>query len=145
MFVHIKPDPLSGITSSVVSEAVQDNRPVNLDLTTIRFPVTAISSILHRISGVVLFAGVALLLWALGESLRSEAAFNELKACLDTGLGKLVTWAIVSAVIYHFVAGIKHLIMDTGIGESLEGGRKLAVATLVVAASGIVLAGVWIW
>jgi len=124
---------------------VQDNRPVNLDLTTIRFPVTAISSILHRISGVVLFAGVALLLWALGESVRSEEAFNQLKACLGTGLGKLITWGIVSAVVYHFVAGIKHLIMDTGVGESLEGGRRLATATLVVAAAGIALAGVWIW
>lgn len=124
---------------------MQDNRPVNLDLTTIRFPVTAISSILHRISGVVLFAGVALLLWALGESVRSEEAFNQLKSCLGTGLGKLITWGILSAVIYHFVAGIKHLIMDTGIGETLEGGRRLAITTLAVAAVGIALAGVWIW
>ncbi len=58
---------------------------------------------------------------------------------------KLVLWAILSGVIFHFVAGVKHLIMDMGIGETLEGGKNLSVAVFVVAAIGILLAGVWIW
>lgn len=124
---------------------MQDNRPVNLDLSTIRLPITAITSILHRISGILIFAGVAVLLWMLQQSLAGEESFNQLKECLSSGLAKLVLWGIVSGVIYHFIAGIKHLIMDMGIGETLEGGKQLSVAVLIVAAIGILLAGVWIW
>lgn len=124
---------------------MQDNRPVNLDLTTIRLPITAISSILHRISGIFIFVGVAVLLWGLQQSLASEESFNQLKECMSSVFAKLVLWAILSGVIFHFVAGIKHLIMDMGIGETLEGGKNLSVAVFVVAAIGILLAGVWIW
>lgn len=124
---------------------MQDNRPVNLDLTTIRLPITAISSILHRISGIFIFVGVAVLLWGLQQSLASEESFNQLKECMSGGFAKLVLWAILSGVIFHFVAGVKHLIMDLGIGETLEGGKNLSVAVFVVAAIGILLAGVWIW
>lgn len=124
---------------------MQDNRPVNLDLTTIRLPITAISSILHRISGIFIFVGVAVLLWGLQQSLASEESFNQLKECMSSVFVKLVLWAILSGVIFHFVAGIKHLIMDLGIGETLEGGKNLSVAVFVVAAIGILLAGVWIW
>lgn len=124
---------------------MQDNRPVNLDLTTIRLPITAISSILHRISGIFIFVGVAVLLWGLQQSLASEESFNQLKECMSGVFAKLVLWAILSGVIFHFVAGVKHLIMDLGIGETLEGGKNLSVAVFVVAAIGILLAGVWIW
>lgn len=124
---------------------MQDNRPVNLDLSTIRLPITAISSILHRISGILIFAGVAVLLWALQQSLASEESFNQLKECLSGTFAKLVLWAILSGVIYHFFAGVKHLVMDMGIGETLEGGKKLSLAVFVVSAIGILLAGVWIW
>lgn len=124
---------------------MQDNRPVNLDISTISLPITAISSILHRISGILIFAGVAVLLWVLQQSLASEDSFNQLKECLSGGFFRLVLWVIVSGVIYHFVAGVKHLIMDLGIGETLEGGKRLSAGVFVVAAIGILLAGVWIW
>jgi succinate dehydrogenase / fumarate reductase cytochrome b subunit len=124
---------------------VQDKRPVNLDLSTIRLPITAYSSILHRISGILIFGGVAVLLWALQQSLAGEESFNQLKECLSGAFAKLVIWAILSGVIYHFLAGIKHLIMDMGIGETLEGGKKLSLAVLALSAVGILLAGVWIW
>ncbi|MGE7959832.1 succinate dehydrogenase, cytochrome b556 subunit, partial [Pseudomonas sp. NPDC089530] len=58
---------------------------------------------------------------------------------------KLVIWGILSALLYHLVAGVRHLIMDMGIGETLEGGKlgsKIVIAVSVVV---IVLAGVWIW
>ncbi len=124
---------------------MQDKRPVNLDLSTIRLPITAYSSILHRISGILIFGGVAVLLWALQQSLAGEESFNQLKECLSGAFAKLVIWAILSGVIYHFLAGIKHLIMDMGIGETLEGGKKLSLAVFALSAVGILLAGVWIW
>ena len=57
----------------------------------------------------------------------------------------LLAWVVLSGLAYHFVAGIKHLIMDLGIGESLEGGALLAKLTVSVAALLIVLAGFWIF
>ncbi len=124
---------------------MKDNRPKNLNLTTIHFPIPAITSILHRISGVVLFAGTAVLMWLLAESLRSEQGFQQVQEWLSLPLVKLIVWAIVSALLYHVIAGVRHLLMDIGIGETLEGGRTGAIMIIVFSAVAIVLAGVWIW
>jgi succinate dehydrogenase / fumarate reductase, cytochrome b subunit len=124
---------------------VNDKRPVNLDLTTIKFPVPALASISHRIAGVALFVAVPILLWMLDRSLASPESFAEMKELLDTGLARFVLWGILAALAYHFVAGIKHLIMDWGIGETLEGGRRFAIAGFAIAGVLMVLAGVWVW
>lgn len=124
---------------------MKDNRPKNLDLTTIHFPLPAIVSILHRISGVVLFAATAVLLWLLGQSLSSEEGFRQVRQWLDTPAVKLLIWAVLAGLLYHLFAGIRHLLMDMGIGESLEGGRLGAWLVLVASLIGIVLAGIWIW
>ena len=124
---------------------VNDKRPVNLDLTTIKFPVPALASITHRVAGVALFVAVPILLWMLDRSLASPESFAELKDLLASPLAKLVVWGILAFVIYHLVAGIKHLIMDWGIGETLEGGRRGAILTFALSAVLIVLAGVWVW
>lgn len=128
-----------------MKKAVNSQRPVNLDLRTIKLPVTAYTSILHRASGIILFVGLAIMLYALGKSLGSEEGFGEVKACMTSALAKLVIWGLLSSLLYHLVAGVRHLIMDMGIGESLEGGKlgsKIVIAISVVL---IVLAGVWIW
>ena len=124
---------------------VNDKRPVNLDLTTIKFPIPALASISHRIAGVALFVAVPILLWMLDRSLASPESFAEMKQLLDSWFAKVVLFGILAAIAYHFVAGIKHLIMDWGIGETLEGGRRFATASFIVAAVLIVLAGVWVW
>lgn len=121
------------------------NRPVNLDLTTFSFPLPAITSILHRISGVLLFVGVGFLIYALDKSLANAASYNELQVLLSGNLVKLITWVIISALLYHFVAGIKHLLMDLGIGETLEGARTGAILTMVISAALIAFAGVVLW
>ncbi|GAA3920510.1 succinate dehydrogenase, cytochrome b556 subunit [Litoribacillus peritrichatus] len=124
---------------------MNSNRPKNLDLTTIQLPVTAKASILHRIAGIGLFFGMAFVLAALDMTLASEESFNQFKECLQSPVAKLITWGILSALGYHFVAGIKHLLMDMGIGETLEGGRTGSIITLVLGGLMIVLAGVWVW
>ena len=124
---------------------VNDKRPVNLDLTTIKFPVTAIASITHRISGVVLFLALPILLWMLDRSLASPEGFTDMQALASGALAKLVLWGILAALIYHLVAGIRHLFMDVGIGESLEGGRRGAFTVFAVSIVLILLAGVWVW
>lgn len=128
-----------------VKIAVNSKRPVNLDLRTIKLPVTAYTSIAHRISGVILFIAIAGLLWLLSTSLSSETGFEQVKATLQHPLAKLVLWGVLSALLYHLVAGIRHLIMDAGVGEGLESGRLGAKLVIVVAVVLIVLLGVWIW
>ncbi len=85
------------------------------------------------------------MLTALATSLESEQGFESLMSAFDNGLVKFITWGIVSALGYHFVAGIKHLLMDMGIGETKESGRTGAMITLVLGVVVIVLAGVWVW
>lgn len=124
---------------------MNSNRPVNLDLSKFSFPLPAITSIIHRITGLALFVGVAFVLWAFEMSLSSEEGFNAVKGILQGFLAKLILWGIISALLYHLVAGVKHLLMDAGIGETLEGGKLGAKITLVVSIVLILLAGVWIW
>ncbi|MEW5249586.1 succinate dehydrogenase, cytochrome b556 subunit [Microbulbifer discodermiae] len=121
------------------------NRPVNLDISTINLPAAALVSILHRISGVVLFAVVALLLWMLDTSLESQQGFDSIAAAFSSVPAKLILWASLAALIYHLLAGIRHMLMDLGIGESLQGGRRGAVLVLVLSVIAIVLVGVWLW
>jgi len=110
-----------------------------------RLPITAWTSITHRASGVFLFAGMAVLIWALDASLESAESFAALQTSLDSLLCKFVIWTVVAGLIYHSVAGVKHLIMDMGIGETMEGGvlgSRIVIATSAVL---ILLAGIWIW
>ncbi|MEO9654946.1 succinate dehydrogenase, cytochrome b556 subunit [Marinomonas sp.] len=121
-------------------------RPVNLDISTISMPVTAIVSILHRITGIILFVGLVFLFYAFDLSLESQEGFDQVADVLQNNfLAKFVIWGVVSALMYHFVAGVKHLFMDLGHFEELDSGRKAAVANLVIAGVLVVLAGVWIW
>lgn len=84
-------------------------------------------------------------MWALEASLASEQSFNEMKALFDGFFVKLFFWGIAAALIYHLVAGIKHLLMDAGVGETLQGGVMGAKITLAVSAVLILLAGVLLW
>jgi succinate dehydrogenase / fumarate reductase cytochrome b subunit len=128
-----------------VELVVKDKRPVNLDIGTIQLPVTAYVSILHRVSGVALFVISGLFIWMLDRSLTSEETFTALQGLLSHPLVKLVLWAMLAALAYHLVAGIRHLFMDFGIGETLEGGRLGAKLVLIVAALLIIFAGAWVW
>jgi succinate dehydrogenase / fumarate reductase cytochrome b subunit len=125
---------------------VNKNRPVNLDLRTIKQPLPAISSILHRVTGVILFVGVAFMLYAFDLSLESQQGFDAAAAMLsDSFFGKFIAWGLVSSLLYHLFAGVKHLIMDCGYCEELESGTMAAKTTLIAGAVATILAGVWIW
>tara|TARA_B100000614_G_scaffold258289_1_gene280127 strand:+ start:366 stop:740 length:375 start_codon:yes stop_codon:yes gene_type:complete len=124
---------------------VDVKRPINLDITTIKFPLAAIASILHRITGVILFVGTSVLLYLLQLSLTSEAGFNSALELSNRISVKLVIWALIVCIAYHLIAGLKHLLLDLGFGETkvaAEYGAKILLSSLVFAS---VLAGVWIW
>ncbi len=124
---------------------MKDTRPVNINLIAFRWPLTALLSITHRVTGVIIFAGVAILLYLLGLSLESEAGFTQAQDLVASPLGKFIVWVIVSGLLYHLVAGTKHLIMDWGVGETLAGAAIAGRLTLVVSIVLIAAAGVWIW
>ena len=110
-----------------------------------KWPITALSSILHRMSGVLLFIAVPFALWMLEQSLESQSSYDQLQQLLTGGVAKFVIWLVLAALSYHIIAGIKHLFMDIGVGESLEGGilaSRLVIVLGVLSAIGL---GVWIW
>ncbi len=124
---------------------MDNKRPVNLDIGTIKLPITSYVSILHRVSGVVMFFAVAVLLWILESSLASEQSFNELGALFSSPLCQFVIWATLAALAYHLVAGVRHLIMDMGFGEdSFAAGRNSAWVALILALLVISLITWWI-
>lgn len=120
------------------------SRPKNLNLFTIHFPIPAIVSILHRISGFFLFLLIPFVLWGLDFSL-TESGFETLKQWFDTFFVKLIFWIIFIPFCYHLVAGIRHLLSDVHIGDSLKGGRRGAMLTFVVTGILVILAGIWLW
>lgn len=117
----------------------------NFNLFTIRYPFTAIISILHRLSGIFVFLLIPFLLWMLDIASGSSGGFTRIQALLTNPGVKLLLWFILVALWYHLIAGIRHLLMDIGMGESLRdahlsGGITIAI-TLIVA----ILIGIWLW
>ncbi len=121
-------------------------RPVNLDLATMHHPLPAITSITHRITGVLLFFGLAFLFYLFDLSLSGEAGFAAAKNILASSfLAKCIAWGLLVSLAFHLLAGIKHLVMDFGLGEDLASAQlasKLLIAGTMV---GAILAGVWVW
>lgn len=120
-------------------------RPVHLDLTRMTFPPMAIVSILHRISGVLLFLLLPLALFLLHDSLHSQLSFAQFQAMLALPEIKCLLWVMISAVSFHFFAGVRHMLMDYGIAEGLQTARITAYSVFVLTALATVAAGVWLW
>lgn len=124
---------------------MKNKRPINLDLTTIQFPITAVVSILHRISGIIVFLFIPYLLWILGHSLASAENFAQIKDSFSSPFFRFVLWIMLAGLLYHLVAGIRHLLMDAHVGEELHSGRIGANAVMVISIILIILAGIWLW
>ncbi len=124
---------------------MKTDRPIYLSLTKFKFPLAAIASITHRITGMLLFVGIAFLLYLLDESLTSAQGLEQARAALALPLPKVLLLVIVATLIYHFVAGIKHLFLDFDIGDTIEGGRLAAQLTIVISVVLIGFAGAWLW
>ena len=126
---------------------MRSDRPVNLPLVTLFFnmPVTATASILHRASGVVLFLGAIFLFYLLDIALASADGFAVAQGVVSAGVGRLALWAVVTALGYHFLAGIKHLLLDFHVGDTPGGARAGAWATILLTVVAGIGAGVWLW
>ncbi len=108
-------------------------RPVYLNLLAIRLPLPALVSILHRVSGALLFLiGIPLLLWAVQRALVSADAWAQMRVMVAHPFGKLVLIVLAWAYLHHFLAGMRHLLMDLHIGVNLQAGRQSAAVVLVI-------------
>ena len=81
----------------------------------------------------------------LSKSLESEKGFNEVKEIFSSPFGKVSFWLVYSSFIYHLVAGIRHLVMDVGVGHALKGSNRASTIVLVVSGVLMVAGAVWIW
>jgi succinate dehydrogenase / fumarate reductase cytochrome b subunit len=106
-----------------MSDMQQRKRPKNLNLFTIRLPVNAIISILHRMSGMALFLVLPALLWTLSQSVQSEVSYTALAGMLQHWLAKLFVIGLSCAFFHHFYAGLRHLAMDVHWMTSLQKAR----------------------
>ncbi|MBO1255513.1 succinate dehydrogenase, cytochrome b556 subunit [Alteromonas sp. 5E99-2] len=109
---------------------MKKQRPVNLDLNTITFPPTAISSILHRATGVAMFIALVFALWAWSVSLSSPEGFDRVVVIMNGIVGYIITVGTVSLITYHMLAGFRHMFMDMGHWEELESGNLSAKITI---------------
>lgn len=124
---------------------MKGQRPVDLPLHTFAWPLAAIASITHRITGVLLFVGIALLLYLADLALGSEEGFAAAADLIREPLPKLILLAVLAALTFHIVAGVKHLLLDFHIGDSLAGGRLGAQLSIVITLVLVALMGVWLW
>lgn len=120
-------------------------RPKYLNLFLIHQPIPAIVSIMHRVSGAVLFLLLWVFLWGLDRSLASSESFTQLKATIDQPLVKLVLLALLWAYLHHTFAGIRHLALDLQIGTALPKVRAMSVAALVLGLGLTVAVGIALW
>jgi len=107
------------------------------DLPTYRLPPAGIVSILHRISGAIMFLLMPFIIWMFDTSVSSEISFARFTAAFNVGVGfipgwfvKLVALAIIWAYLHHFIAGLRHIWMDVNHAVSKEFGRSSALFTL---------------
>ena len=107
--------------------------PVFLKLAQIRFPIGAIASIAHRVSGVLLFIALPVVAVLLDTSLRDEAGFASVRDLISSPLAVVAAGVLVWALVHHALAGIRHLLMDVGIGGELERARASARLVLIAA------------
>ena len=109
------------------------------DLPSYRLPVAGIVSILHRVSGALMFVLMPFIIWMFDTSISSEISFAKFTQAFSVGLGfvpgwfmKLVALALIWAFLHHLIAGLRHLWMDMRHAVSKEFGRSSAMVTLSV-------------
>jgi succinate dehydrogenase / fumarate reductase cytochrome b subunit len=120
-------------------------RPKHLNLLQIRQPVPAVVSILHRISGALLFLFLWLLLATLDRSLAGPEAFASIKSAFANPLVKLLALGLLWAYLHHSFAGIRHLGLDLRLGIELPKARATAYAVLILALGLTLVIGVLLW
>ncbi|BCD91767.1 succinate dehydrogenase, cytochrome b556 subunit [Francisella halioticida] len=120
----------------------------NIDLMSIKsynFPVTAISSILHRISGVILIIAIPLVIVGMNYSLAGPSGYEDTVSVLTKSWVSIFFWLFLSAITYHVYAGIRHMIMDIGFGESMGVAKFTSLTVIVLGVLSAIFWGCYLW
>ena len=120
-------------------------RPKHLALHLIKLPLPGFVSILHRVSGLVLFLALPILLMMLQYSLRSIQTYTELKDILNQPMSKLVILALLWSFLHHFCAGLRYLAIDLHLVSNLTQARNTSWAVLFTSLALTILLGVKLW
>lgn len=121
------------------------NRPKNLDLRTIRLPMPALVSIMHRLSGAFLFLLLPLGLWVLQQSLTSVVGYQQVTSVFQNPAIKIFVLLIFWAFFHHAFAGIRHLALDANLGLRLKYARVSSRVVLLASMMLTILLGNWLW
>jgi len=120
-------------------------RPKHLALHKIKFPLPSIVSILHRISGAVLFIALPLLLFILDQSLRSIETYTNLTEVLSHPILKLALLGLMWAFLHHFCAGLRYLAIDLHLLSHISVARTSSKWVMLVSLSLTIVLGVKLW
>ncbi len=120
-------------------------RPVFFNLAQIQMPVGALTSITHRITGILLALGIPFAVYILDLSLQSPQAYLRVIDLFAQGYFKVLAIVFIWALAHHLLAGIRHLLSDIDIGSLLPAGRRSAwIVNIAGLAVALLAAGVWI-
>jgi len=114
----------------------RNTRPVYLNLLSIRFPPTAIASILHRVAGVLLIVSLPFLIYMFDLSLRDTQSFNAALQLSQYPLITLYLYLLLWAISRHFVAGIRYFLVDL---ELISGKCATGLSASIVVAAGLMI------
>ena len=121
-------------------------RPKYYDLNLLNLPLSALVSILHRITGMVMFLFmIPLSLYLLQATLKSESGFNFWSNVLNFPVAKVILLGFVWAFLHHFFAGLRYLLLDLHIGVDKAAARTSSIWVLILGVVATVLFGVRIW
>jgi len=109
---------------------LKQKRPVFLNLWQIQFPVTAIMSIMHRLTGVLLLLAIPFFIYALQLSLESETGFKAVFQFFDSAVIKLGMVLLIWSLLHHLLAGVRYLLLDIDMG--IERQQAKVTAWLVI-------------
>ena len=126
---------------------MEDKRPVYLSVNPFKFwfPLPALASIFHRITGMVLFLAVGYFLYLLQWALPSAEGFEQARSMLSQPLHQFTLFICLSALAYHLVLGVRSLLLDFHIGVTLDGSKIATITCLTLFSVLAVLIAIWIW
>ena len=125
----------------------KNKRPKNLDLLHIRLPVGGFVSILHRVTGVLLVLALPLGFLLFQRALQGPEGFAQIATLLGSLRARVLLFCAVILLTHHFLAGVRHLLLDLDLGISRNGGRFGAWVVLVgVAGAALAIGGrLFLW
>jgi len=115
---------------------IKKKRPVFINLLRIKFPPTAIASIMHRIAGVLLIVSLPFLIYLFNLSLQNQASFASAKMLTDHPLVSIYLYLLLWAISHHFLAGIRYFLIDL---EIISGKCAAAGSASIVTAAGVLI------